>query len=154
MRSFWQEVDTWACNHAESRTQCACLYFADTNTELLVPQQKTEDDLVVTTPALKYLLKQDCCAFNSTFILFFLRNCRKVSCQFLKETLNQTAWASWSVKETNMWDINMTRTVCCVLVVRASLCVCVCFFANTLYVSDTRKHSGIPGPLEGSSFTR
>lgn len=60
-----------ACNHAESRTQCACLYFADTSAELLTPQQKRGNDLVVTTAVLKCLLKRDCCAFNSPVILFF-----------------------------------------------------------------------------------
>ena len=70
-------------------------------------------------------------------------------------------WACLSVQEINLWDIDVTRTesllvsVCVCECVCVWVCVCVwCVCLYTLYVSETRKHSGIPGPLEGSSLTR
>lgn len=85
----------------------------------------------------------------SFFLFCFLHNCRKVSCQFLRETLNLTAWAAWSVKETNMWDINVTRTVCCVLVMRMSWCVCghFCKYPVCVRHEETLRHPWASGRI-------
>lgn len=61
-RQIWHEVDLRACKHAERHTQCVCLYFTDAATELLIQEQKAEDDIMVTIPVQKYFKRSLLCS--------------------------------------------------------------------------------------------
>lgn len=139
----------WIYEHANMQnvTLNVCVYILWTQPQNFLFENKRLRMIQWLPSQCRSLLKGVCCAL--IFSLFL--NYRKVSRQFFKGEIKSNS-LGWFKCQGNKYvrhqhDKDSLQRACCA-------CACVCINVCTLYVSDTRKHSGIPGPLEGSSFTR